>query len=138
MRPRSIVQYEQIYIVSILAGLVSLALIWPLMGAQFAATGLSGAAIGITVLIAALFGIGINILLLWLTARKANEVARIIVAIFFAIGILSGLRNVLSGNAPGLAGVIAVAQIVLEAIMIYLLFVPADAKAWFASRRPPL
>lgn len=138
MRPRSIVQYEQIYIASIVIGLLSLLLIWPLMSAQFAGTGLSAGTVGIVAIVSAAFGIGINLLLLWLTARKANEVARIIVAIFFGIGILSNLRAVGSGMQPGLAGVVAVVQIVLEAIMIYLLFFPADAKAWFASRRPQL
>lgn len=138
MRPRSIVQYEQIYIASIVVGLLSLAVVWPVLTSQFAATSLPSGLIGGIALGAALFGIAINLLLLWLTARKANEVARIIVAIFFVIGILSGLRTALTGNAPGLIGVTTIVQIVLEGVMLYLLFVPADAKAWFASRRPPL
>lgn len=138
MRPQSIVRYEQIYIASILVGLLSLVLIWPMLAAQFATTALTPGVISGAVIGSALFGVAINLLLLWLTARRANEVARIIVAIFFGIGILSGLRNVLGGRAPGLSGVIAVVQIVLEGVMLYLLFFPADAKAWFAARRPTL
>ena len=135
MRPKSIEQYEMIYIASIVIGFAALFFLWPTMAGQLTTTPLDPGTMRTVLIGSTLFGVGINLLLLWLTARKGSEVARIIVGLFFAIGIVSGVWALVRGTAPGMAGVLRVVQIILQAIMIYLLFVPADAKAWFARRR---
>ena len=138
LRPRSIINFERCYLGSLLLGFVTLALTWNTqiealqrtpataqMGDNFIYTSLLG---GITL------GAVITLLLWYFAARRASVVAKWIIVVFFALGALSLLRQLAAGTIPsGLGGVLSIANFVLQAVAVWLLFKP-DAKAWFATR----
>lgn len=135
MRPQSIVTFERCYLGAWLIGLVNAALNWNTMMASLdanpgvAALGPSlttGIAIG-TIVISAV----ITLLLWYYVARQGAVVAKWIVVVFFAIGLLSYLRGVLAGTmALGLTAVIGLVVVVLQGVAVWMLFRP-DAKLWF-------
>ena len=139
LRPVSIVQFERCYLGSIALGFVTLALTWTAQMAMLsrnpATAQLSGGLLYSSLLTGIVLGALVALVLWYFAARRASVVAKWIIVVFFAIGVLSLLNSLSKGMVPsGLGGVLTVANIVLQAVAVYLLFRP-DAKAWFAGRR---
>lgn len=138
-RPKSIIAFEQCYLGSLVLGFIALAFGW---GAQKAllARNPDVAQLNSGMLYASLFGgliLGavITILLWYFAARRASVVAKWIIVVFFAFGVLVLLSSLAKGTvAPGLGGVISIANTVLQAVAVWMLFKP-DSKAWFADGR---
>ena len=137
MRPTSIVNFERCYLGAILIGFVNSLLILPTMmrTPQVAqATALVG---GSFIYGTMAIGLIITLLLWYFAARRASAVAKWIIVVFFAFGVLGMIRNLTSGFASvpaGLSRVLVIVAFVLQAVAVYLLFRP-DAAAWFRRER---
>ncbi|KQN80801.1 hypothetical protein ASE90_14420 [Sphingomonas sp. Leaf67] len=139
MRPSSIVRFDRLYLASIVAGLIGNVIEWPVTMArltenpQTAALG-SGAAVAAGGMIAT--GVLIALLLWFLAAKRASNVARWIVAVFTAFSVGSLLLG-LGGGAVILdaGGIIRLVAVALQAAATFFLFRP-DAAAWFTPFEP--
>ncbi|MGI4730913.1 MAG: hypothetical protein ACRYFW_04090 [Janthinobacterium lividum] len=133
MRPLSIVNFERCYLGAIMVGLVNSLIILPAMIrtpqiAQATARFGSGFLYGTMAA-----GVVVTLLLWYFAARRASVVAKWIIVVFFAFGVLGLLRNVatgFSGIPSNLSAVLGIVAFVLQAVAVYLLFRP-DAAAWF-------
>jgi uncharacterized membrane protein len=138
MRPKSIVQFERLFILTIVLG--ALSSIWSWLHWQDlmpAGTPAQTAAMMPTIMGATLvIGILINLLLLFFIARKGSEVAKWIFVVFFALGLLSVVRSLTGGamQLPLLMRLLSLVQIALEAGCVWLVFRP-DATRWFKGER---
>lgn len=132
MRPVSIKRFEILYLGAALVGLINTALSWNTASAQVAQSSPGAEAIAVPLLVGGtLISLLITGLLWYFTARRGSNIARWIVVIFFAIGVLSLIVTVPSGRFPtGLQGVIAIASFVMQAAAVVMLF-QRDAVAWF-------
>ncbi|MFD1949524.1 hypothetical protein ACFSGX_01925 [Sphingomonas arantia] len=132
MRPKSIVQFEYVYIAALLLGIVATYLMAGQTAALMQMNGMpvsEGALITIQWVMAAILA-GIALL----ASRKASNVARWIVIVLCGLAVVSFLFSVRNLSAMGSVSILAVSQFVLSIVVIYLLFRP-DAKAWFAGVR---
>ncbi|KQM71844.1 hypothetical protein ASE72_10100 [Sphingomonas sp. Leaf20] len=124
MRPKSVVLAERLYLASIAILVLISVLTWDAAVAQGGVI-LAG---GVTA-----FGIGLSLLLLILTTRKASRIALWLLIALTALGALGVAVQVSNGIlATGLNGVLTIVQLVLTLIPIVLLFRPR-ARAWFAD-----
>ena len=128
MRPKSVVLAERLYLASIAILVLISVLTWDAAVAQGGVI-LAG---GVTA-----FGIGLSLLLLILTTRKASRIALWLLIALTALGALGVAVQVSNGIlATGLNGVLTIVQLVLTLIPIVLLFRPR-ARAWFADMAYP-
>ena len=133
MRPKSIVMFERLFLASLVLGLLNFllsyqdaaALVANDTGAQKLGLG-GGFLIGITAVSTVVY------LLLWfLVARMASNIAKWVLVVFVGLGVLAAL--------PALAGAWSVALALslvvyaLEVLALVYLFRP-DAKAWLAGK----
>lgn len=123
MRPRSVVHAEQLYLAATALLLASSVMAWvPLQaiyGVAFAA--------GVTA-----FLVGAFLLLILLTTRRGSNVARWLLIVLTAIGAVSLLWQIGTGQvALGILGVVNAVQVALTIVGAVLLFRP-NAAAWFA------
>ena len=124
MRPKSVVLAEWLYLASIGLLIAVSVLTWDAAVAQ----GGFALAAGVTA-----FGVGLSLLLLILTTRKASRIALWLLIALTALGALGVAVQVSNGIlATGLNGVLTIVQLVLTLIPIVLLFRPR-ARAWFAD-----
>lgn len=139
MRPKSIVQFQWVYLAFLAASAIGMIVNWSEAVAQLEVNpgveqiGLD-TMITFTIVLSAL-SYAISLLLWWLAAWKRSEVAKWIITIFFVLfqvlGLLYGLAAV--GFTPNLTLLIAVVCLVLNAYAVWLLFQP-DAIAWFKKQ----
>jgi hypothetical protein len=139
-RPQSIITFERCYLGGVALGLANNALNWSNMQEQMAATPNSQllpdwflpATIGV--------GLVITLLLWYFVARRASTVAKWILVVFFAIGLL-GLPGIVAGVSSGLIAplmaIVGLITLALNAIAVWMLFRP-DAKLWFAGQKTSL
>ena len=132
-RPPSIVSFERCYLGALLVGAVNAALNWQRMMAmpavQQARTTFGEWYLPATTAL----GYAIPLILWYFAARRASVVAKWIVVVLFALGVLGLLVGWAIGTmAPGLGGVLSLVSLVLNAIAVWLLFKP-DAQAWFGE-----
>lgn len=131
MRPKSIVTFERIVLTIVALGIVNGLLTREQTAATAADAGMGpGAVLGIQI-----FGIAINLLLMWFIARKASPVAKWIYVALTALGLVAGLAGVVKlfqGNT--VAAVLTIVTFALSAVSLYFLFRP-DANAWFNDGR---
>ena len=130
MRPQSIVTFERVVLLSILLGIVTVALYWEALLQPLRPQGLgAGFFIG-----AQIVGIAIVLLLVWLIARRRSGIARWIYILLSAVGIGMFAYGLASGeSAPAVRLVLELLQCALGIYAIWLLFRP-DAKSWFERR----
>lgn len=132
MRPASIIQFERFYLGSLALGLVGNVLNWDnavaLVQADPAAAALGTGFLFISMAV----GLAISLLLWFLAARKAIGVAKWIIVVFFAIGLISVPFSL--GQLSAMAIVTSLVTMALQAAAVYMLFRP-DAKKWFAGEK---
>ena len=122
MRPKSVALAEYLYLAAILLLIVISALTWDAAVAQGGAI-LAG---GVSA-----FGIGLSLLLLILTTRKASRIALWLLVALTTLGAVGVMMQVASGVlATGVIGMLTIVQLVLTIIPIVLLFRPR-ARDWF-------
>jgi len=133
MRPKSIVYYEICYLGSVLLGIVITAMTWTANNATPEVQQIR-AVLGPAFLpILYVFIYTISLALWYFTARVPNTVAKWIVVGWFLLSLLGSGYAIVAGNLPvDLAGLLAVAALVLNAVAVYFLFRP-DARAWFGE-----
>ena len=125
MRPKSVVQGEYLYFASIVLLLVLAILGWD----EAVAQGGVAVAIGMNA-----FFIGLSLLLLILTTRRASRVALWVLVVLTVVNAAGYLIQVASGVlATGVFGVLTTGQAVLSIFGVMLLF-RSTARDWFAER----
>lgn len=136
-RPASIVNFERAYLARIVLGVIGAALTWNVVveqasmnpaverfGPGFVPTILGGGVV---------IGLAVSLLLWHFAARKASVVAKWIIVVFFALGLLSKVYSLASGAFPGgLTAIISAIDVLLGAAAVWFLFQP-DARAWFGE-----
>lgn len=133
IRPKSIVQFDYVYLVVIALGLVSSALSWDdlmaMVSVQEMVAKLGMAPIYGTLL----FVTGLQLLLWYVVARRGSVVGKWIFVIYTAaVLVFSGYSLALNGAISPAVGVVSVALLVLQAIAIWLVFRP-DTPPWFGE-----
>jgi uncharacterized membrane protein len=131
MRPKSIVLFERLVLLSILLGIINTILVWDQLNAQVAVTGATAS----TVMAIQAVTIVLYLLLIWFISRKGSPIAKWIYVVLAGIGLVASLTGIGQAFAMGtVSGVISIASTVLTLVTIWLLFRP-DAKAWFDDGR---
>lgn len=142
-RPKSIVLFDRLYLLSIVVSLVGVAATWN----QTIAKALSSPAMiehpemAPIVSIFSMVGIGVSVaitlLLWWLIAYKANNIVKWVFVVLNVIGIASVVFSFFIMHADEAVDVYIKAASWLVAIpALYFLFRP-DATAWFANKGKP-
>jgi hypothetical protein len=133
MRPKSIVLFERLMLLSILLGLVSTFINWESMQEQLAAQGTPVGAS--TVLTIQGVGIVLYLVLLYFISRKGSPIAKWIYVILALLTLVFGLIGIGETFKLGaLPAAFAIVGYILTAVTLWLLFRP-DAKAWFSEGR---
>jgi hypothetical protein len=137
VRPKSIVQFDYIYLAIIALGLVGSALSWDellasvsvqRMVAQMGTAPLYGTILVVTLL---------QLLLWYFIARRGSVVAKWVFVVYAGASLVfSAYSLAVNGAISAAVGVVSVATLVLQAIAIWLLFRP-DTPAWFGEDASP-
>lgn len=126
--PGNVLLFERLMYVSLLMGLV----IFGIDGTRVAEKPEIQELGGMKFLLMTLVGsLAVFVFFIWLIARKGKNWARYLFVGLFAIGLVGSYQSVqelLQNN--GVAAVLSVSQIVIQAFCVYLLFTP-DARPWF-------
>lgn len=135
MRPVSIVRFERLYLLAMLVGMVGTALSWSAMQAMRGVDPrISATTWNWTVIATIVITYAFSLLLLYLTARRRSNIARMIVAVLFGLGLVQTLWALATGAFPmTLLSAVSMTGFVLQAAAIYFVFRP-DANAWFDRR----
>ena len=124
MRPRSIVNFERLYLLAIGIEAARVALDWPLLTQSSASEAWVRVA-----------SIVVSLLLVLLTSRRRKRAAGIVLAALFAIG-LPMVATALQPDVALSSAATVLIQVALQAIALVLLFLPAS-RAWFATPPAP-
>ena len=133
MRPKSIVQFERVYLASIVLGMFEPKRMGPATDMAFSKAGVDVPVVGI-VLIAGALSLLLPLLLWHFIARRASNVAKSILIALTALGLLSFVAGL--GDPGRTEDLLLALGVVVTALMFYaiwLLFRP-DAKAWLGSK----
>jgi len=130
-QPPSIHTFEKFFWASLLAGVVNIMFNWDYVTATLLedpGLNIPPDSIGIILMVAVIFGLGINILLWFLITQKSSKVGKWVFAVFTAYGVISGIAALFV--APQLTLILGTISTALSAGALYMLFRP-DALAWF-------
>jgi hypothetical protein len=133
MRPRSIVLFESLSLAAVALGALTLALSWDEFMANVS-TRIRGAGIEPALIILSLLYVGLLVLLILLTSRRGNAVAKWLFVAIILLGLLGtvpGIGGLLRGGVRGWA---TIAQLLLQLAALWFLFVPAS-RLWFRDWR---
>ena len=136
-RPASIVTFERCYLGAWIVGLINTALNWNVTMAMMdanPAVAQMGPSFGAAVLVGGLLLGALITLLLWhFVARRGSQVAKWIVVVLFAIGLVSFLYGLVAGRTSfGLVALLGVVTLALQGVAVAMLFRP-DTPAWFGE-----
>ena len=129
MRPKSIVTFEWLALLSFAVALVVTTLTWNGNVAAYRSSGYGPALLWF--LTGTEFALGL--LLIFLVSRKGNVIAKWILAILTAAGILELGMGIGDRLGAGLLGIAEIAKMMLLVAALYFLF-RADAKPWFGRK----
>lgn len=137
MRPPSIVKFDQLYLGTIVIGLIGLAVNWEVSMAQLEAnpglTQLGWSPSGILIGMYG-FSIAISLLLWYFISRRASNVARWILVVVTGYGLITLPFSLFMVALPLATLIIALLGAALQIAMLWFLFRP-DAAAWFKHGR---
>jgi hypothetical protein len=132
MRPRSIVMFERLFLASLVVSAVSSVLVYNTFVADPAMQELG---FGTPFLVGAFaFSFGLYLLLWFLIARKASNIAKWILVVFLALGVVSYAASLTIEFTPGAGEVLGLLAYVLEVAAVVFLF-RTDAADWFAGHK---
>lgn len=133
MRPKSIIQFEWVYIAVILIGIASSALSWNDMMATVQVQQMVARFGMAMVWIPLAIGILLQIAFLYFIARRGSVVVKWIFVVLTGLGVVWSAFAVATQGAPNaIEGVLTVTQIVLQVVAIVLVFRP-DTPPWFGE-----
>ena len=135
MRPASIVNFERLYWVAIVLGLVTIYLSWDaIMAAMQVQPGIQvgpGFVIMMTVV-----GLAVQLLLWYFISRRPSVVAKWIFVGLFAFNVLGVIFNAMTGAAlSDITMVLTVLALMLRGLAAWMLFRP-DARIWLGEEVP--
>ena len=135
MRPKSIINFERLYLGALAIGLVNILLSWQ-QGMGLLNNNPDTRSLGQGVVYVSIFiGFLVPLLLWYFTARRASVVAKWIVVILFVLGVVSLVINFQrTAVLTDPAGILGLIGFVMQAGAVWMLFRP-DAKAWFSDGR---
>jgi hypothetical protein len=132
-RPVSIRRFELCYLGSVLIGAANSAMTWKDVTSTVEAAQTRAMLGDWFMPLAMVFGFTISLLLWYFTARAASLVAKWVLVVFFGLALAGFLLTLATGSRPdGIAGILSVATLVLNAVAVWMLFRP-DARAWFGE-----
>lgn len=132
MRPKSIVNFDYAYLGSLLIGLINTVLTWQETTAQVSVQR-AMATIGSWYPIAVFaVGFGISLLLWYFTSRRASLIAKWILVVLTAIGVVLTMMSLATALTMTLSSGLIVMSVVLQILAMVLLFRP-DARAFFGE-----
>lgn len=120
MRPKTIMWFEQLYLLAILIEMVRIALQWQLLTQSSSGD--------IWVRVAA---VAISVLLVVLASRRRKRIAGLLLAALFVIG-LPIVATLFQPGVDMATSTFIVIQVVLQAVAIAMFFAPAS-RAWYAA-----
>lgn len=130
MRPKAIVNFERLFLASIVLSTVQLAM---QAGARIGQVG------PVTELVIEAAGILVSVLLVLLASRRRSNVARWLLVVLTALGLLAtGItlgRDLGGGKGVDAAWLVSLLAIALQTAAVAMLFAP-EAREWFARRGP--
>lgn len=139
-RPKSIVLFDRLYLLSIVVSLIGAAVTWNATMAKALSSPamIQNPEMAPMVTIFSIVGIGIyvaiTLLLWWLIAYKANNIVKWVFVVLNVFGIAMAVFSLFAMNAEEAAAVYWKAAAWLFAIpALFFLFRP-DANAWFANK----
>ncbi|WNO53072.1 hypothetical protein [Stakelama saccharophila] len=138
MRPISIRRFELFYLLAVALGILNGILSWnTTMAAMEQQSPEAAAIMPAATAVGLAIGLGISLLLWFFVARRASNVARWILIVLYALGLLSFLYTLSMGTMAGggVSMALMLLSYVLEAIAIYMTFRP-DADAWLKGQGP--
>lgn len=136
MRPPSIVRFEQLYLGKIVLGVI--ASVWGLNAIRQAVPGAVPPGLVLGALVAGLIvGLAIELTLLHFVVRRASDIARWIVVLFFGVSCASLIYGITHGSLFALGSYpVTLLAFTLSAGSVWCLFRP-DALRWFKDRARP-
>ncbi len=136
-RPQSIIAFERFYLGAMALGLVNAVLSWNQTQDMMASPEVAAAGLGNGFLLTTMaFSFAIPLLLWYFIAWRASNVAKWILVVMFALGLVVMLLSLANPMMPdGLALVFTFVVTALQGYAIYMLFRP-DAVAWLAGSAP--
>lgn len=132
-RPQSIIWFERLYLGSVLFGLMNTAINWPRIQAQAAAVPNASVLPDWFLPVTMAIGIGLNVLMWYLIARRRSVVAKWILTVLTALGVF-GLFGVFTNVQNGFMSLdMALVSTVLFFVQLgaVIFLFRADAKPWF-------
>lgn len=137
MRPKSIVQFEQLYLISWGVALLASLLAWENRWAEMERTAIVLDLALPLILTVFLIGLAIPLVLLYFAARRRSVIAKWIIVVLAALGVLSAVLALFQQTlTAGLSGFVEIVAIFVRVLAVVPLFNP-DAKAWFAGTPLP-
>ena len=131
MRPRSIAVFERIILISMALGMFNVFLSWDRTVSNLRPTTPHGFVVGLTAFVFLIY-----LILLWFISRRGSTIAMWIYVVLTVVGLPGTIANLSRISSYGLLpAAITVAQLVLTAASLWLLFRP-EARAWFRKERP--
>lgn len=139
IKPVSIIFFDRLFLGSLILSVLNFLFAWNDVSEKLASTP-EFAAMGFgSGFIIGTFAIGmiLNLIIWYFISARASKIAKWILVVFFAIGLLSMLSNLNNPLGPqGLSLGIAIIITAIQGAAVYMLFRP-DAAAWF-NRTPPI
>jgi hypothetical protein len=126
MRPKSIVTFERLALLSLAVALILAVLTWRGNIAALEDSRIPTSLLWVSYAI----GFGLGLLLIFLISRRGSNVAKWILVVLTAIGVVEMLTRVGDLLGGGIAGIAELGHMLLLAAALYFLF-REDSKAWF-------
>ena len=133
MRPRSITLFESLSLAAVALGVLILALTWNALMASVYAR-IRGAGIEPAVMVLSVLYIGLLVLLILLTARRASVVAKWLFTAIITAELVMTLPGLPAMARGGMVGWAQIVQLALQLVALWFLFVPAS-RAWLREFR---
>lgn len=121
-RPRTIVLFERLYLLTLFIGAVHTAVQWTTLVARASPA---------VVLLTQFFTFGLTLLLVLLVSRRQSGIARIVLMAAFAIG-LPVVGSLFAEGTYGAGIWIIIVQVMLQIVALGLLFAP-PSRAWISG-----
>jgi hypothetical protein len=133
MRPRSINLFEGLSLAAVALGALIMALTWNSVMATVSAS-LRGAGIEEAVMILAVLYVLLLVMLILLASRRANAVAKWLFTAIIVAELVMSLPRLPGMLRAGPLGWASTAQLILQLVALWFLFVPAS-RTWFREWR---
>jgi hypothetical protein len=81
----------------------------------------------------AFFGVGVSLLLVLLTSRRRSKIAKWVLVVFFAMGLVVYIQNVPAWLGMGFQGILSLIQVLAQCVGMYFLFTK-ESRDWYKKK----